>query len=84
MHNREQKQDAFSVIRQHFYDLKEFLDLRNAFVHERRRDKYIAEPHEDIVCEIERIRDDLYNRSFYSLQGLLYIKYNIQPSSILK
>lgn len=68
--NRPYKNDAFSVllsetknksavVRQYFYDLKEFAELRNALVHERRLDKYIAEPHEEIVLEIEHIRRDL-------------------------
>ncbi|HXG68999.1 MAG TPA: CBS domain-containing protein [Gemmatimonadaceae bacterium] len=42
-------------------DLKEFADLRNAITHERRGGEVIAEPHDRIVAELQRLEDTLAN-----------------------
>ncbi len=49
------------VVRKFSTDLKEFAELRNAIIHTRRENFVIAEPHDDIVNEIGRIRDLLYD-----------------------
>lgn len=56
---RMQSQDG--VIRQYASDLREFAELRNAIVHNRRENYVIAEPHEDIVREIIKIKDLIIN-----------------------
>lgn len=38
-------------------DLREFAELRNAIVHDRGHGYVIAEPHDEVVAEIERITD---------------------------
>jgi len=48
------KTDPF--VREIAIELKEYGDLRNAIVHERIDDKPIAEPHQDVVERLERIR----------------------------
>lgn len=48
-----------SAVRRFEIDLREYGDLRNAIVHERRDGKAIAEPHDSTVFAIERIRDQL-------------------------
>ena len=42
-------------------DLREYAQLRNAIIHTRRENFIIAEPHNDVVSEIRRIRNLLYN-----------------------
>lgn len=49
------------VIRQYANDLREYAQLRNAITHTRRENFIIAEPHIDVVTEIRRIRNLLYN-----------------------
>lgn len=45
-----------NVVRHHYALLKQFGHLRNALVHQRfDKDHYIADPHEGIVDEIERV-----------------------------
>ncbi|PIE84817.1 MAG: hypothetical protein CSA07_00280 [Bacteroidia bacterium] len=46
-------------IRLHYDTLRQFAKLRNAIVHSMREDFIIAEPHDEVVAEIERIRDQL-------------------------
>jgi predicted transcriptional regulator len=49
-----------NVVHYHFENLRQFGYLRNAIVHKKiREDFYIAEPHEKVVAEIERISDIL-------------------------
>jgi CBS domain-containing protein len=43
------------LIRRFADDLREYADLRNAIVHERRGAEAIAEPHSETVAELERI-----------------------------
>jgi predicted transcriptional regulator len=51
-----QARNEHSSIRRHFDDLKSFARLRNALIHEKsRRDFYIAEPHLEVVEQIESI-----------------------------
>ncbi|WP_082232710.1 CBS domain-containing protein [Halobacillus massiliensis] len=46
-----------SVIKEHIDHLKQYAKLRNAIIHEKvREDYYIAYPHEEVVEEIERIK----------------------------
>ncbi|HKM38807.1 MAG TPA: CBS domain-containing protein [bacterium] len=47
------------IISRHADDLREFADLRNAIVHERCNGEPIAEPHQNTVKQIEKIRDQL-------------------------
>jgi predicted transcriptional regulator len=48
--------DQYSIVRHHFDELKQYARLRNAMVHEKRQiATYIAEPHLDVVEEIEKI-----------------------------
>lgn len=42
-------------------DLREYAQLRNAIIHTRRENFIIAEPHNDVVSELRRIRNQLYN-----------------------
>lgn len=56
---RLQSQDA--VIKRFANDLREFAELRNAIVHTRRENFVIAEPHHDVVAEIERIMNLIVN-----------------------
>jgi len=49
------------AIQRYGNDLKEFAELRNAITHTRRENFIIAEPHSDIVKEIRKIRDMMYN-----------------------
>lgn len=44
-----------SYVRKYAEDLFQYADLRNAIVHTRRANSVIAEPHEDVVLEIEKI-----------------------------
>jgi CBS domain-containing protein len=44
-----------AAVRRHKDDLKEFADLRNAIVHERSDGRPIAEPHGQVVTEIQRL-----------------------------
>ncbi|PID90090.1 MAG: hypothetical protein CSA97_04700 [Bacteroidetes bacterium] len=46
-------------VRLHYHTLRQFAKLRNAIVHNMREDFVIAEPHMEVVEEIERIRDYL-------------------------
>lgn len=43
------------IVRRYRDDLKEYADLRNAIVHERSDGRAIAEPHEQVVHEIQRL-----------------------------
>lgn len=54
-------QSSDSVIKRFSADLREYAELRNAIVHNRRENFVIAEPHADIVEEICRIRDLIIN-----------------------
>jgi CBS domain-containing protein len=49
------------VVRRHMDDLKEFADLRNAIVHERKGNVAIAEPHGSVTTELERLADVISN-----------------------
>ncbi|WP_186577329.1 CBS domain-containing protein [Aquibacillus kalidii] len=50
-----------NVVRYNYDTLKQFGKLRNALVHRKvRQDFYIAEPHQEIVQEIERICELMY------------------------
>jgi len=49
------------VVQQYANDLREFAELRNAITHTRRENFIIAEPHNDVVAEIRKIRDMLNN-----------------------
>lgn len=55
--NAASKGDA--AVRRYEVDLKEYADLRNAIVHERRGDDAIAEPHPEIVTALEAILANL-------------------------
>ncbi|MFC7319302.1 CBS domain-containing protein [Halobacillus campisalis] len=49
-----------SIIKEHFDALRQYAKLRNAIVHERVRDGYyIASPHEEVVEELEKIKQTL-------------------------
>ena len=50
-----------SSVRRYRDDLKEFADLRNAIVHERRDGRVIAEPNDRAVADFERICTALLN-----------------------
>lgn len=68
-----------SVIRKFETDLREFGELRNAIVHNRTRAEYaIAEPHDEVVQEIENIAEkltkpttvvDMFRRKVHCLQS---------------
>ncbi|WP_349408755.1 CBS domain-containing protein [Pseudalkalibacillus sp. SCS-8] len=48
--------DKHTSIRYHFPELRQFAKLRNAIVHEKVKESYyIADPHQDVVDEIETI-----------------------------
>lgn len=49
------------VVQRYANDLREFAELRNAITHTRRENFIIAEPHNDVVAEIRKIRDMLNN-----------------------
>ena len=49
------------VIQRYANDLREFAELRNAITHTRRENFIIAEPHDDIIKEIRKIRNMLNN-----------------------
>lgn len=49
------------VLHQYANDLREYAQLRNAIIHTRRENFIIAEPHDDVIVEIRRIRNLLYN-----------------------
>ncbi|WP_185806972.1 CBS domain-containing protein [Bacillus salinus] len=54
-----------SVIRYNYDALKQFGYLRNAIVHNKVNESfYIAEPHEDVVANIEKIRDLIHTPPF--------------------
>ncbi|MBB6454210.1 putative transcriptional regulator [Salirhabdus euzebyi] len=54
--------EKYSSIRENFSQLKQYAKLRNAIVHEKvDNGYYIAEPHEDIVEDIERISHLVYH-----------------------
>jgi CBS domain-containing protein len=48
-----------STVRRFREDLKQFADLRNALVHERRNDAVLAEPTDAVVRDLERMRATL-------------------------
>lgn len=49
-----------SIIRKYYHDLKMFARLRNSIVHDKvELGYYIAEPHEDVVNNIEKIAEQL-------------------------
>jgi len=50
-----------SLIRNYYYDLYQFASLRNAIVHTRKMDRVIAEPYDETVAEIEKIKNELFN-----------------------
>lgn len=54
-------QSTDGLIKRFSADLREYAELRNAIVHNRRENFVIAEPHADIVEEICRIRDLIIN-----------------------
>lgn len=56
---RMQAQDV--VVKRFAVDLREYAELRNAIVHNRRANFVIAEPHDEVVKEILRIRDLILN-----------------------
>ncbi|WP_394238324.1 CBS domain-containing protein [Niallia oryzisoli] len=59
---------SFSLIRTYEDDLYQFAKLRNAMVHDKREiGYYIAEPHEDIVNQIEQIAY-FFDQPFYALK----------------
>ena len=49
------------AVRRHKDDLKEYADLRNAIIHERSDGRAIAEPHERVVFELQRLAVALAN-----------------------
>lgn len=49
------------VVQRYANDLREFAELRNAITHTRRENFIIAEPHDDVVKEIRKIRDMMHN-----------------------
>ncbi|SDB81729.1 CBS domain-containing protein [Williamwhitmania taraxaci] len=49
------------AIQRYANDLREFAELRNAITHTRRENFVIAEPHDDIIKEIRKIRNMLNN-----------------------
>lgn len=49
------------VVQQFYFDLREYSQLRNAITHNRRENFIIAEPHEEVIKEIRKIRNLLYN-----------------------
>lgn len=49
------------IIKSYYTDLQEFAQLRNAIVHTRRPNFIIAEPHDEVVKQIRRIRNMLVN-----------------------
>jgi len=49
------------VVRRHMDDLKEFADLRNAIVHERKGNEAIAEPHGSVTTDLERLAEVIGN-----------------------
>ncbi len=56
-------------------DLREYAQLRNAIIHTRRENFIIAEPHNDVISELRRIRNLLYNPPRVSsiIKGVAYI-----------
>ncbi|QHS22693.1 CBS domain-containing protein [Virgibacillus sp. MSP4-1] len=58
----QENREKYGVLNSNYYKLKQYAKLRNAIVHERiDKDFYIAEPHADVVDDIERISDILKN-----------------------
>ncbi|WP_442596452.1 CBS domain-containing protein [Neobacillus sp. D3-1R] len=52
--------DSYAIIRMYRDDLYQYGKLRNAIVHDKvKQDYYIAEPHEEIVLQIEKIAEEL-------------------------
>jgi len=50
-----------SIVRQFYDDLHQFASLRNAIVHTRKMDRVIAEPYDETIAEIEKIKNELFN-----------------------
>ncbi|RPH28483.1 MAG: CBS domain-containing protein [Bacteroidales bacterium] len=63
------------ILHQFANDLREYAQLRNAIIHTRRENFIIAEPHNDVIKEIRRIRNLLYNPPKVSsiIKGVAYI-----------
>lgn len=80
--------DKHATIRHHFEQLKQFARLRNAIVHEKvRQDYYIADPHWEIVYEIEQIRDILQkppSAMAIASKPVLYFESDAPMNDILK
>jgi predicted transcriptional regulator len=49
------------IVKTYYADLQEYAQLRNAIVHTRRENFVIAEPHDEVVQQIRRIRNLLMN-----------------------
>lgn len=59
---------SFSLIRTYEEDLYQFAKLRNAMVHDKREiGFYIAEPHVEVVNQIEQI-SDFFEKPYYALK----------------
>jgi hypothetical protein len=65
-----------SLIRKNYYDLKMFARLRNSIVHEKvGQGFYIAEPHENVVQQIEKIANLVYQPKYALLIGTKPVVY---------
>lgn len=53
--------NANPIVKSYYTDLQEFAQLRNAIVHTRKPNFVIAEPHDEVVKQIKRIRNMLIN-----------------------
>ncbi|NCC73581.1 MAG: CBS domain-containing protein [Sphingobacteriia bacterium] len=59
----------------HFYDdLYQFASLRNAIVHTRKMDRVIAEPYDETVAEIEKIKTKLFDPPLVKTFPVLSLK----------
>lgn len=67
--------NANPILHQYANDLREYAQLRNAIIHTRRENFIIAEPHDDVIKDIRRIRNLLYNPPRVSsvIKGVAYI-----------
>lgn len=74
-----------SLIRKNFHDLKMFARLRNSIVHEKvGQGFYIAEPHVEVVHQIEKIATLVYQPKFALLIGSKPVVYYQEDARLLE
>jgi hypothetical protein len=73
-----------SLIRKNYNDLKMFARLRNSIVHEKvGKGFYIAEPHEKVVVQIEKIATLVFQPKYALLIGLKPVVYYDESAGLL-